>query len=242
MHGQKRSIHARNPCIAQAFDADVLVSGAVKIAIDSVLYPYFSHQFPFLSVSSLTKAKNTVTPCLLAQRLLFDYYCRNILFFFLCDHNCPQGLAPLAECLRLICATIETEAFQYTVLQFLKLLIATSVYSLQFFYLIHSSPVYKCRVLSMLWSLSFLEAMRSILKLFLLLHSSFKAYESVLTSCGDYDVLILCLLVMQSFCLARCVYNGKDKNVSATDQKFVELRTAYLLQFYFCFTFLANQS
>uniref|UniRef100_A0A6G5A190 Putative secreted protein n=1 Tax=Rhipicephalus microplus TaxID=6941 RepID=A0A6G5A190_RHIMP len=52
------------------------------------------------------------------------------------------------------------------VLQFLKLLIATSVYSLQFFYLIHSSPVYKCRVLSMLWSLSFLEAMRSILKLF----------------------------------------------------------------------------
>lgn len=204
-----------------------------RLSAVSIFFPPVSI---FVSII-FDKSEKHCHPLLASTTAIVWLLLSNILFFFLCDHNCPQGLAPLAECLRLICATTETEAFQCMVLQFLKLLIATSVYSLQFFYLIHSSPVYKCRVLSMLWSLSFLEAMRSILKLFLLLHSSFKAYESVLTSCGDYEVLILCLLVMQSFCLARCVYNGKDKNVSATNHTFFELHTAYLLQFYFCFTF-----
>lgn len=94
----------------------------------------------------------------------------------------------------------------------------------------------------MLWSLSFLEAMHSVLKTFkliLLLHLSFKTYKSVLSSCGDYEVLILFLLVMQIFCHAQYIYN--DKEVFVANQMFVKLHTAYLLQVHLCFTCLANQ-
>lgn len=134
------------------------------------------------------------------------------------------------------------EGFSKYDIVILKLLIATTVkvYSLHFVW-IHHSLVYKCRVLSMLWSLSFLEAMHSILKTFkliLLLHLSFKAYKSVLSSCGDYEVLILFLLVMQIFCHAQYIYS--DKEVFVANQMFVKLHTAYLLQVHFCFT-LANQ-